>query len=172
MFIIDIQHLRFGKNNFHQELTSEDIRWDVDRAQLTSPVRVDLTIRKIEDKLLFSGTCETEANFVCDRCLTETKYTVQKPFELYFRYRDRRNYSKDLELTAKETQECDYSGHEIDFSVYVREVLILTIPIKILCRDDCKGLCSHCGQNLNKGHCSCLTMQTDSRWEQLKALQT
>jgi uncharacterized protein len=58
----------------------------------------------------------------------------------------------------------------LDLGEDVRQFLILAVPQKLLCRDDCKGLCPECGVNRNKVQCECTTQEIDSRWEGLKKM--
>jgi len=53
----------------------------------------------------------------------------------------------------------------------VRQLILLALPLKPLCRPDCRGLCPLCGQDLNEGECGCKREAPDSRWEKLKALR-
>jgi len=59
----------------------------------------------------------------------------------------------------------------IDVSEDVRQTLLLALPFKRVCREQCKGLCPHCGKNLNEAPCGCTESTDDSRWEKLKDLK-
>ena len=59
----------------------------------------------------------------------------------------------------------------IDLGEDVRQTLILAVPLKLLCRPECKGLCPQCGTNLNNETCSCTTVEADPRWDALRALK-
>jgi len=58
----------------------------------------------------------------------------------------------------------------VSFAASVRESLILAVPMKPLCEDDCQGLCQRCGTNLNRASCECPTEPVDPRWNDLKIL--
>jgi uncharacterized protein len=64
----------------------------------------------------------------------------------------------------------DPSSGFLQIDNMVRESILLTLPLKPLCREDCKGLCPICGIDLNKSVCSCVKRETDPRWEKLKGL--
>jgi len=53
----------------------------------------------------------------------------------------------------------------------VREQVLLAVPLKVTCREDCKGLCTHCGQNLNQRQCSCAVQVEEPRWAALKEIR-
>jgi uncharacterized protein len=59
----------------------------------------------------------------------------------------------------------------IDLADDVRQTVLLSFPLKNVCREDCRGLCSRCGKNLNEGPCDCKETLVDGRWDKLKELQ-
>jgi uncharacterized protein len=60
---------------------------------------------------------------------------------------------------------------EIDLTPYIQETLILSVPLKFVCRTECQGICAGCGVDLNQEKCCCLERPIDSRWEKLKDLK-
>jgi uncharacterized protein len=64
----------------------------------------------------------------------------------------------------------DPSSAFFEIDDLVREVIILAVPLKPLCSEDCKGLCPICGTDLNRSQCSCVKKETDPRWDKLKGL--
>ena len=64
-----------------------------------------------------------------------------------------------------------YDGDRIDLDEIVREQILLALPTRQLCAEDCKGLCPSCGANLNEKACGCEQQQTDPRWSALEALK-
>lgn len=104
-----------------------------------------------------------QVRFVCNRCLEEYSSSLEVPF------------SEEFQEAVLETNEEDndisyYQGDEIDITELVRESLLLAEPLKTLCREDCKGLCLHCGTNLNLTSCSCLENIVDPRLAVLQQL--
>ena len=59
----------------------------------------------------------------------------------------------------------------IDMADDVRQTVLLSVPLKNVCRDECRGLCPLCGRNLNEGTCDCKETPVDGRWDKLKELQ-
>ncbi len=169
-FIIDTFLLRAGKNRFTIELKPDAVGLAEDQVQLIAPVQINLTIEKIEAELIFTGDYKTYGRFECHCCLSQFDQPLEETFELCLRP-ERTAYPKELELSEDDTLEYTYTGKEIDFCLYLREMIILALPIKHLCQKDCKGLCPHCGQNLNETNCSCKSPTHDPRWEKLKQLK-
>lgn len=97
----------------------------------------------------------------CDRCTKE----VETPFSLSF------TYYPVLSLTDESDDRFVLiKDYKLDIDELVREDVLLELPTKYLCSEDCKGLCPVCGADLNKGSCGCETHQTDPRLEVLKKL--
>ena len=81
---------------------------------------------------------------------------INKSFDLFFRQRDELMFDEDeIELTEKDTQTAFFSGTQLAIGEILHEQVLLALPMKALCRVDCKGLCPTCGINLNSGTCSC-----------------
>lgn len=100
--------------------------------------------------------CAKQVRFACNRCLEEYLASLEVLFSEEF-----------TEMTLEKNEENNdfscYQGDEIDITELVRESLLLAEPLKTLCREDCKGLCLHCGTNLNLTSCSCLESIVDPR---------
>jgi len=74
-------------------------------------------------------------------------------------------------LTDAEAEIGYYQGEGLLLEEAVREQVLLALPLKMICREDCKGLCPQCGQNLNEGPCSCTAPNHDLRWSALKEIR-
>ena len=105
----------------------------------------------------------------CARCLRTVDGTLSFRFE-------RTVVSEDT--LSRESDEDDYSDEyavlddgKLDIDSQLREMLILEFPSKILCSDDCKGLCIKCGHDLNDGECGCDRTHRDPRWDVLKGVK-
>ncbi|MBQ9119512.1 MAG: DUF177 domain-containing protein [Lachnospiraceae bacterium] len=94
----------------------------------------------------------------CDRCLE----AVELPFDIDFE--EEFDFSKSEQERAEELDEtCYITGFDLDVDKLIREELLLSFPMKVLCRDDCKGICKVCGNNLNTGECGCDRTELDPR---------
>ena len=114
-------------------------------------------VSKSEALLNISGECVY--SLPCDRCLKEVEIVQSIEFE-----------HSVLKDGSDKTQEDDeYTiGHEVNVSELIIKELLLNWPDKVLCKDDCKGLCPVCGSDLNSGTCGCDTFVPDPRWAKLK----
>jgi uncharacterized protein len=109
---------------------------------------------------------EGTARLRCSRCLEDFETGIRTGFTVEFRERVEGPEDEDVQL---------YSGDYVDLGEQVRQNLILSLPMKPLCKPDCEGLCPQCGKNLNYGRCSCDGGPVDARLaalgEWLKARQ-
>ncbi len=144
---------------FKEELDLSDVDFGGVRPAVR-PVSVVGTVRNIAGMLRLTADIDTELSCVCDRCGT--------PFDRNFHISLERMLASELE--DEENDEIlllDDGAFELD--ELVREALILNMDTKTLCREDCKGLCSGCGANLNVEECRC-KKEIDPRWAALQKL--
>lgn len=102
-------------------------------------------------------------HFICDRCLDEFTRKVEASGAVMF--------TKHSSGGSDETESyhiIEPSATEIDLSEDIIDLLLIEVPVKILCHQECKGLCPECGINLNRDTCTCSRDQIDPRWEGLK----
>ena len=107
----------------------------------------------------------------CARCLDPVSQPIEATFDLIFRPAGADLDNTDRAISTSETEIGYYEGDGLLLEDVLREQILLALPAKNLCREDCKGLCPECGRNRNTDPCDCVATSTDPRWEQLKALQ-
>lgn len=115
------------------------------------------------ENFIVNGSIKTEGTYECTRCLTPVEHVAEVPFAETFGIVDRRSETEDIEILP-----CD--GETIDLTDLIRETLIINEPSQVLCQEDCKGLCAHCGVNLNIETCSCESFVVDPRLAVLRTL--
>ena len=106
----------------------------------------------------------------CARCLKETALEISDVL-MYLYYSRGLELGRDTELASDEgfmPVEVDYFDRVLDVGPQVEESLLLLLPTKVLCREDCAGLCPRCGADLNEGRCSCVGGEGDPRLEALR----
>lgn len=110
-----------------------------------------------DGRIRFSGAITGSLEVACDRCLDPTGLEVSGEFDLFFEQRDDLEYEEnaEIELEEPDTRTSFMKGTRLDVREVIGEQLQLAIPMKPLCRDDCRGLCPECGQNLNNATCDC-----------------
>lgn len=139
--------------------TSRLIELDYPTIQLSedvalTPLTGSFTATRTTEGIYLQGLLQSSMSLECVRCLDDTIVPVEIQLdELYF-------YPPS---TAPEGENRVGEDGIIDLSPLVRELSLLALPIKVLCRPDCQGLCQECGANLNYGDCGCAENEIDPR---------
>lgn len=163
--------LKRTSEDFSQKLNLEEapevLKLQVEGATFEKPVKVELSVSKSQDQLICRGKVITPVKLECSRCLSEYEESLSSDLD----------FVVNLALTPEEIN-VDEDGYFIadpssaffDIDDLVREAIILALPLKPLCSEDCRGLCPICGTDLNRSHCNCVKKETDPRWDKLKGL--
>jgi uncharacterized protein len=130
-------------------------------------VDVDCLITKTSTTVFIKGKLSALITNCCSRCLENVSVAIGGDFT-YTLVPAKAETREDLELTAEELEISHYQGDFIDLTAIICEQVILQIPIKILCKEECSGLCPQCGNNLNTSSCNCHLGVVDSRMAVLK----
>jgi len=150
-----------------------DIRQSAD---LNSSGRVQL-VREQHGKHSFindiriAGDLRTRVEFACARCLEPITRDVARKFDLLYRPQGSDAGKEELSVTAAEAEVGYYQGEGLLLEDVLREQILLALPLKVICREDCRGLCPHCGRNLNLEQCACAEPLEDPRWSALKDIR-
>lgn len=156
--------LRFERDGkWFRELLddTESDAFVLDRADVTCAVR------KMRENVFVEGDIESVAKMPCSRCLETTGLSLRSSFHYTFAPPPLAQ-SEDAELSATDLDFAYYDGDFIDLDGAVFEQILLQIPIKPLCGESCRGLCHHCGVNLNSASCKCGDQHFDERLAILK----
>jgi uncharacterized protein len=126
---------------------------------------------QIIQDIRLNGDLSTRLELACARCLEPVVLDVQRDFELLYRPQGADAGREELSVTAAEAEVSYYEGEGVLLEDVLREQILLAVPLKAICKEDCKGLCPHCGKNLNAGQCSCEEPVEDLRWNALKEIR-
>ncbi len=127
--------------------------------------------KEILDDIRLVGKLATAIEVACARCLEPVRQEVQRDFELLYRPQGADKTKEDASVSKGETEISYYEGDGLLLEDVLREQLLLAIPYRVLCQENCKGLCPSCGRNLNSGECSCEEARPDPRWNALGNLR-
>jgi uncharacterized protein len=133
-------------------------------------VDASVTLKRIQDTLYLEGDIRTEAETVCSRCLEAARLPIGASFK-YVLSPAQAEHAEEQELSAEDLDFVCYQDDLIDLDPLIIEQVMLQVPMKVLCREDCRGLCLHCGINLNQQSCQCHDERIDSRLAILKKLK-
>lgn len=129
---------------------------------VSEPVLAQGTVRNTAGVLMMEGQVRTTIHGICDRCAGSFDREVTFPIDVVL----------VTELANEENEDewvFPLDGDSADLDDIVRTVFVLNLDSKLLCKEDCKGLCPKCGKNLNDGPCNC-QKELDPRFAALKQL--
>ena len=126
---------------------------------------------KIIQDIRIRGRLATSLETSCARCLEPLNQDVKREFDLLYRPQGADAGRDEMSVTDAEAEISYYEGEGLPLEDVVREQVLLAAPLKVTCREDCKGLCPHCGKNLNEGQCLCAVEEEEPRWAALKEIR-
>jgi uncharacterized protein len=169
---IEVEKLEESGEPFARTYAPEDLQLGDDYARTVAATSVAGRASKKRGQVSLQGTINASVEVPCDRCLTPVVIPVNTDFDLTYIPAQ----AAIAEPEATELQEDDlilsvYEDDSIDVDEMVREQILLALPSRQLCREDCKGLCPTCGEDLNTQSCNCEQQEIDPRWSALAALK-
>jgi len=122
------------------------------------------------------GRLKTRVRVPCARCLEPVEQPVEAGFDLLFRPQEADLDTSDRAISTSETEIGYYEGDGLLLEDVLREQILLALPAKILCKEECRGLCPECGRNrnpdCNPDPCDCATEYADPRWASLNEIRS
>ena len=146
---------------FSTSVDLSDLRYGISQP-VTEPVIAEGTVRNTAGVLVMKGSIKTCIHGICDRCASEFDREIDFPIDVVL----------VTELANEENEDewvFPLEGDSADLEDIVRTVFVLNLDSKLLCKDDCAGMCCRCGKNLNDGPCNC-QKELDPRFAALKQL--
>lgn len=169
--IIELFGLDNAPRKFEFSLAPEEIELGQENVKLLGEIKTAGELTKRIAQVDVEGEIEAQAGIECTRCLSPVETNLKIPFAVNYIAPEDLSEEKETELSADDMDVSVYEGNSINLSELVREQIILNLPEKIFCREDCKGLCAECGANRNLIDCNCEEKEIDPRWAALKELK-
>ena len=168
---IELENLEGGKGDFAHAYQPDELNPVDERVRLTGPASVKGKVRLSGYEVFVNAHIEARAQVECDRCLQPIEAPVIADFVLEYITGSEYESSDVAELTEAEMSVSVFDGKAIDVDEIVKEQILLAVPTRMLCREDCKGICPECGIDRNTGECSCVADDIDPHWAALKDLK-
>jgi uncharacterized protein len=177
--LIELAELELHPIDFQEEFPPDAIDLGEDVRQLTllkTSGRAQLVEehhgkRNVIQDIRLNGELATRLELLCARCLEPVAQDVTRKFDLLYRPLGTDAGNEELSVTVAEAEVGYYQGGGLLLEDAIREQVLLAVPLKVVCREDCKGLCPTCGKNRNTEPCSCAPPLGDPRWSALKDLR-
>ncbi len=158
---VDISEILMKKGESISFEVSESLSSDSFKPNINaflSPVKVEGTITNIDGKFDVSAKGSVDVLLSCSRCLKDIE--TELDFDIEEIYTN----------TGNEDEAETFNGSIIELSSVVSRSILFSLPMKVICSEDCKGLCPVCGKDLNEGDCGCDTTYINPKFESLRSL--
>jgi uncharacterized protein len=171
MLLLNLAKIRTPHERFDQVHLPSAFAGADDQAvfQVTEPVTLGFDLFKDKDRFRLSGRVQTTLEMPCSRCLESFSWPVDETFDLRFQPRSSEQPETEREIEEDDLSSAFYDDDTIDLGGLMREQFYLSLPMKPLCSEACRGLCAQCGTNLNRTPCDCAQGWEDPRFAALKA---
>jgi uncharacterized protein len=169
--LLDLSRYRGGVDRVERREPPEALSRPGDEFRIVAPVEFEAEVRKDQEKVRLVGRTRTRLGLDCSRCLDPFEVPVDARFDELFLPVAANTGASEAEIQESDVGVSYYRDDVIDLAEVMREQLHLALPMKPLCREDCRGLCPVCGINRNRGTCTCETSWVDPRFEALRSLK-
>ncbi|MGH7858258.1 MAG: YceD family protein [Candidatus Binatia bacterium] len=138
--------------------------------RFTGAAEVSVKYYRSGEDLFFEGRLVSPVSGTCARCLESYPFEIDRGFTFVLKPA-REATTAEPSLSEEDLALSFYSGEEVDLSPLLREEMLLSLPTRPLCREDCSGLCPRCGKNRNTAPCACSEERLDPRLAPLRDLK-
>lgn len=169
--IVDLTTIKGAQASFDFTIPALDINLESESEKLIDTISVEGKVKKGIVQTDIEGRIKAAVELECGRCLTLVEKHLDFEFKSAFITAENYTQEKEAEVNAQDLEISIFEGDKINLNELVREQILINIPDRIFCREDCKGLCQKCGANRNLIDCNCEEKEIDPRWAALKNLK-
>jgi uncharacterized protein len=168
--LLDLSRFRGNIDQVDRLVDPADLARPGDEFRVVTPAHLVVEVRKDEQKVRLVGRLSAGLECACGRCLEPFGVAVDTPLDLLFLPFSASAGAAEGEVADDDVGVSFYRDDVIDLGDVMRDEFHLALPMKPLCRPDCKGLCPVCGVNRNRETCACQPTWVDPRMAGLKTL--
>jgi uncharacterized protein len=168
---LDVKELALHKIRIRKTYAPGTLDFHSGEFRQLQPLDVRATAELVGDQIRISGALHTRLELVCARCLDTVLEELNRDFDLYYRPMATIAREEEVRLKVDDTEIAFFQGDGLFLADVLAEQVLLALPMKVICRSDCRGLCPHCGANLNTDECRCETHAADPRLAPLARLK-
>jgi uncharacterized protein len=168
---LDINELALHKARIRKTYAPGTLDFHSAEIRQVEPLEVRATAELVDGQIRVSGNLHTKLDLVCARCLDTVTEEISKDFDLYYRSMTQIAEDDEVQLNTDDTEIGFFEGDGLFLADILAEQVNLALPMKVICRSDCRGLCAHCGVNLNNEECRCEKHPSDARMAPLARLK-
>jgi DUF177 domain-containing protein len=160
---LDVKELAVQKANLRQSYAPGAVDYHTPDLHQVEPLEVRGSAELLEGQIHINGQLHTRLEMVCARCLEPVVEEVSRDFDLFYRPLQSIHREEEMRLKLDDTEMAFFQGEGLFLTDVLAEQVLLAIPMKVICRSDCRGLCPHCGTTLNTDECRCSLQAPDPR---------
>jgi uncharacterized protein len=165
---IELRNLEKGDVLIDRIGLPDDIGIDRVPEAIRGPLELHCKVSKSGEYILAEGTLKGLLRFTCDRCLKSFENPFRTCLEIQFRQGPDPNAGEETSETLPESDLVFFEGDSVDLGDEIRQTLELSVPMRSLCSDACRGLCGGCGADLNVEKCRCSGPSADPQGRYLE----
>lgn len=168
---LDVHELALRKMRIRKSYSPGTLDFHSGEFRQVEPLEVRATAELADNQIRICGNLHTRVELVCARCLDTVVEEISRDFDLYYRPMISIPRGEEVQLDLDDTNIAFYEGDGLFLADVLAEQVNLALPMKVICRGDCRGLCPHCGANLNHEECRCQRHAADPRLAPLARLR-
>ena len=152
---LDIKELAVRKIRIRKSYAPGTLDFHSREFEQAGPLEVRATAELLDGQIRVFGHLHARLELVCARCLEPVMEEVSKDFDLSYRPAATLGKVEEIKLKSEDTEIAFFQRDGLFLADILAEQVNLAISMKVICRSDCRGLCPHCGANLNSEECRC-----------------
>jgi len=164
---ITVEELQEHRVKFDESFPPGHIDYLTEGLQQATALEVRGAANLLGDEIEIRGRLATTVEVICARCLEPLQHPVELEFNLVYRSISTMTRGNEFQVPRGEEELGFYHGGGLLLEDVAKEQVLLSLPMKSICRGDCRGFCPRCGCNLNRESCTCNVRAIDARWEGL-----
>ncbi len=168
---LDVKDLAVRKMRIRKSYAPGSIDYGLSEVKQAEPLEVNATAELLEGQIRITGDLHTKIEMVCARCLEPVTEEVHRDFDLFYQPLLKGTPNDEERLKDDDTEIGFFEGEGLFLADVLKEQVLLSLPMKVICQSDCRGLCPHCGANLNQEQCRCERHSSDPRLAPLARLK-
>ncbi len=168
---LDVKDLAVRKVHIRKSYAPGSIDYGLSEVKQSEPLEVNATAELLEGQIRVTGQLRTRIEMVCARCLEPVIEEVHRDFDLFYQPLLKGTPNDEERLKDDDTEIGFFEGEGLFLADVLKEQVLLSLPMKVICQSDCRGLCPHCGANLNQEQCRCERHTSDPRLAPLARLK-
>lgn len=168
---LDVKDLAVRKVHIRKSYAPGSIDYGLSEVKQSEPLEVSATAELLEGQIRVTGELRARIEMVCARCLEPVIEEVHRNFDLFYQPLLKGTPNDEERLKDDDTEIGFFKGEGLFLADVLKEQVLLSLPMKVICQSDCRGLCPHCGANLNQEQCRCERHTSDPRLAPLARLK-